>query len=183
MSVWGGLDLGGTKIQAAVVDSHGRVVGESRRPTPTSGGPAVVAGELGGGGGPPRGGGGSGGAAAEGLEGGRRCPCGRKGCLEAYAGRAAMEARARRSAKRGKHTQLFEIMEKRGRTRLTSGVWARALDHGDELALKIVERAVQALGTGVASAVDLLDVEAVGIGGGAGGRVGAGLAAPTPPRD
>ncbi len=29
-------------------------------------------------------------------EGGRRCPCGRRGCLEAYAGRAAMEARARR---------------------------------------------------------------------------------------
>src|SRR5205814_3622643 len=27
--------------------------------------------------------------------GGRRCPCGRRGCLEAYAGRGAMETRAR----------------------------------------------------------------------------------------
>jgi glucokinase len=39
----GGIDLGGTKIQAAVVDSHGQVRGEARRPTPTSGGPADVA--------------------------------------------------------------------------------------------------------------------------------------------
>ena len=31
---------------------------------------------------------------------GRRCGCGRKGCMEAYAGRASMEAAARRSARR-----------------------------------------------------------------------------------
>ena len=31
---------------------------------------------------------------------GARCPCGRRGCLEAYAGRGAMEARARRRARR-----------------------------------------------------------------------------------
>ena len=105
-------------------------------------------------------------------EDGRRCPCGRRGCMEAYAGRASMEARARRMAKRGKHTDLFEIMESRGRTRLTSGVWARALERGDEVAVKIVERAVKALGTGVASAVNLLDVEAVVIGGGLGVRLG-----------
>ena len=30
---------------------------------------------------------------------GARCPCGRRGCMEAYAGRAAMEARARRSTR------------------------------------------------------------------------------------
>ena len=54
--------------------------------------------------------------------------------MEAYAGRGAMEIRARRLHKRGRKTDLFKIMEKRGRTRLTSGVWARALDHGDELA-------------------------------------------------
>jgi glucokinase len=105
-------------------------------------------------------------------EGGRRCPCGRKGCLEAYAGRASMEARARRLHKRGRKTDLFEIMEKRGRTRLTSGVWARALERDDEVAVKIVSRAVEALGTGVASALNLLDVEAVVIGGGLGVRLG-----------
>ena len=64
-------------------------------------------------------------------EDGRRCPCGRRGCMEAYAGRAAMEARARREVRRGKHTMLFEIMEERGRNRLTSGMWERALHKGD----------------------------------------------------
>ena len=105
-------------------------------------------------------------------EDGRRCPCGRRGCLEAYAGRASMEARARRMAKRGHRTELFEIMEKRGRTRLTSGVWARALEREDEVAVKIVKRAIKALGTGVASAENLLDTEAVVIGGGLGVRLG-----------
>ena len=101
-------------------------------------------------------------------EDGRRCPCGRRGCMEAYAGRAAMEARARREKDHGKHTVLFEIMEERGRDRLTSGVWERALQKGDPLATRLMDRAVRALGTGMASAVNVLDVEAVVIGGGLG---------------
>ena len=39
----GGIDLGGTKIQTAVIDADGAVKGEARRPTPTDGGPADVA--------------------------------------------------------------------------------------------------------------------------------------------
>jgi len=39
----GGIDLGGTKIQAAVVDRDGEVRGDSRHPTPHEGGPADVA--------------------------------------------------------------------------------------------------------------------------------------------
>ena len=45
----------------------------------------------------------------------RKCPCGRHGCMEAYAGRGAMETRARELVKKGEQTDLFEIMEKRGR--------------------------------------------------------------------
>ena len=105
-------------------------------------------------------------------EGGRWCPCGRRGCMEAYAGRAAMEKRARRAVERGEHTVLFEIMEERGRDRLTSGVWERALRHDDPLATRLMDRAVRALGTGIASALNVLDVEAVVIGGGLGVRLG-----------
>ena len=105
-------------------------------------------------------------------QGGARCPCGRRGCLEAYAGRIAMEARARRRSDEGEKTVLFKIMEERGRPRLTSGVWSRALDRGDQVAHEIVDRAVTALGAGVASAMNLLDVEAVIIGGGLGVRLG-----------
>jgi glucokinase len=104
--------------------------------------------------------------------GGRRCPCGRRGCMEAYAGRGAMEARARRKVKKGAKTKLFKLMEKRGRTRLTSSVWWHALERKDKLAAALIEEAVEALGAGVASAVNLLDVEAVIIGGGLGVRFG-----------
>jgi glucokinase len=270
-----GLDLGGTKIEAIVVDRRNRVLGSARRHTPTSGGPDDVAAELGrgvveacaqagikpsalsgvgvgspgsvdpqtgavanarnlpgwqdsfpladtlslelgtpvrvgndvqvatdaefrlGAGKPYRsilgvfwgtgiGGGlildrrpwlGRGAAGEIGHTvvkvGGRRCPCGRRGCLEAYAGRGAMEARARKLAEKGKHTDLFRLMEERGRTRMTSSIWGRALQHGDKLATELINEAVQALGAGIASAVNLLDVEAVVIGGGLGVRFGA----------
>jgi len=104
--------------------------------------------------------------------GGARCPCGRKGCMEAYAGRLAMEQEARRRHKGGEKTKLFDIMRDRDRTSLTSGVWSRALDRGDDMAKELVQRAVEALGAGVASACNLLDVEAVIIGGGLGTRLG-----------
>ncbi|MEJ7892796.1 MAG: ROK family protein [Solirubrobacteraceae bacterium] len=104
---------------------------------------------------------------------GRRCPCGRRGCMEAYAGRAAMEARARHlhDDKRRK-TVLFDIMRERGRDRLTSGIWFRAADRGDGLAVELLEEAVGAIAAATASAVNLLDPEAVVIGGGLGIRFG-----------
>ncbi|MGA8744769.1 MAG: ROK family protein [Solirubrobacterales bacterium] len=270
----GGIDLGGTKIQTAVVDRGGKVLGESRRPTPTSGGPQDVAEAMAGalreaageagvksggldgvgvgspgdvdgatgvvtgarnlpgwegsfplaevlqkdlgadvrvgndvqvateaefhlgagrefhsligvfwgtgvGGGLVLGGNpwlGRGAAGEIGhmvvKRGGAKCPCGRKGCLEAYAGRAAMEAEARRQHEEGVKTDLFKLMRKHDRDRLTSGIWERALDHGDHLAEDLIHRAVEALGTGIASAVNLLDPDAVIIGGGLGVRFG-----------
>jgi glucokinase len=104
--------------------------------------------------------------------GGRRCGCGRHGCLEAYAGRASMEQKARGLVKDGEHTVLFEIMKKRNRPRLTSGVWQRALRQDDKLAKHLIGQAVEALGAGISSAVNVLDVEAVIIGGGLGTRLG-----------
>ena len=269
----GGIDLGGTKIQAAVVSGRGRVLGSARRQTPVEGGPPAVAAEMAGalrdaaseagvdsfsgvgvgspgvidtdagtvsnarnltdwiepyplaaelgsmldapvalgndvqvatdaefrlGAGKPYrsilgvfwgtgvGGGiildgkpwlGRGAAAEIGhivvKKNGARCGCGRDGCLEAYAGRGMMEAKARREHEDGRKTSLFKIMEKKGRTRLASGVWAKALEEGDELAIELVDRAVSYLGAGIGSAVNLLDVEAVVIGGGLGVRFGA----------
>jgi glucokinase len=104
--------------------------------------------------------------------GGARCTCGRRGCIEAYAGRAAMEKRARKAHKAGEKTVLFKIMNDKGHDRLTSSVWEKALEHRDPLARKLIDRAVKALGAGIASAVNLIDVEAVIIGGGLGVRFG-----------
>ena len=270
----GGIDLGGTKIQAVVVDGRWNVLGQSRRPTPTKGGPGDVAEQMaealreaaleagvrpselaGGGVGSPGdvneatgavsqarnlpgwdgtfqlgkwlakslgtpisvgndvqvatnaearlgagrhyksllgvfwgtgvGGGiilngepwlGRGAAGEIGhmvvKQNGARCTCGRRGCLEAYAGRAAMEIKAREEHEAGKHTDLFKIMKKHGHDRLTSGIWERALKAKDPLAEKLIDRAVAALGAGIASAINLIDVEAVIIGGGLGSRFG-----------
>ncbi|HWC08509.1 MAG TPA: ROK family protein [Solirubrobacterales bacterium] len=270
----GGIDLGGTKIQTAIVDAGGEVLGEARRPTPTDGGPAGVAEQMaealreaasaagvepaqleGVGVGSPGdadektgvvssaknlpdwegsfplaaalkealgtevrvgndvqvateaefhlgagrefesligvfwGTGVGGGLVLDGRpwlgrgaageighvvvkRGGAKCPCGRKGCMEAYAGRSAMEAEARREHEEGHKTDLFKLMEKHGKPRLTSGIWERAIDHGDQMATKLVDRAIEALGTGVASAVNLIDPEAIIIGGGLGIRFG-----------
>ena len=274
MARYGGIDLGGTKIQAVVVDSKWNVVGSSRRPTPTEGEPKDVAEQMsdalreaaldagarpselaGAGVGSPGdvnettgavsqarnlpgwdgtfklgpwltkslgtqvsvgndvgvateaeaklgagrpyssligvfwgtgvGGGiilngehwlGRGAAGEIGhmvvKKDGARCTCGRRGCMEAYAGRAAMEIQARKEHAKGAKTDLFKIMEKRGRDRLTSGIWARAIEANDPLAERLIDRAIEALGAGIASAVNLLDVEAVIIGGGLGVRFG-----------
>jgi glucokinase len=69
-------------------------------------------------------------------------------------------------------------MEKHEKPRLTSGIWERALDHEDKLTEELIERAVEALGTGIASAINLLDVEAVILGGGLGIRFGERLMGP-----
>jgi glucokinase len=272
MSSFGGIDLGGTKIQAAVVDARHKVLGAARRPTPTSGGPPDVAAEMekamrdaasqagvevaslagigvGSPGtvegqqvssarnlpgwegsfplagtlsaalGPPvklgndvavasaaefalgagrpfrsmlgvfwgtgvgggvildgkpwkgRGAGGEIGHMVVEID-GALCTCGRRGCMEAYAGRAAMEIHVQAKVEKGKKTDLFKLAKQHDRPRLTSGIWARALEHEDKLAEQTIERAVQALGAGIASAVNLLDVEAVIIGGGLGVRLG-----------
>jgi glucokinase len=104
--------------------------------------------------------------------GGAKCTCGRRGCMEAYAGRAAMEARARRRVEKGRKTDLFTLMKERRRTKLTSAVWWHAYERNDKLAIQLLDDAVRALGAGIASAVNLLDVEAVVIGGGLGVRFG-----------
>jgi glucokinase len=273
VATYGGIDLGGTKIQAVIVDDEHKALGSARRPTPTSGGPADVAEEMekalreaakdadvdpgslagigvgspgtieagdvtsarnlpgwegmfplastlergldckvevgndvqvatnaefalgagrpyssllgvfwgtgvGGGlilDGKPwtgRGGAGEIGHVVVRID-GARCTCGRRGCMEAYAGRAAMEAHARKlHEEKGHKTDLFELMEAHDRTRLTSGIWARALEKGDKLAEQMLDRAVVALGAGVASVVNVLDVESVVIGGGLGVRLG-----------
>jgi len=95
---------------------------------------------------------------------------GLNGTVEAYAGRKAMEQKARREVKKGRKTVLFKLMKKHDKAHLTSAIWQHALEQGDELAEDLLNRAVGALSAGIASAVNLLDPEAVVIGGGLGVR-------------
>ncbi len=101
--------------------------------------------------------------------GGRTCGCGGRGHLEAYAGRAVMERRARELEAKGRDTVLVELSRAR---RMTSGVFQRALAAGDPIAVELIDDAVAALGAAIASAVALLDLPLVVIGGGLADRLG-----------
>jgi glucokinase len=103
---------------------------------------------------------------------GRRCGCGGRGHLESYAGRASMQAKAERLVAQGEHTALFDLMAKHGRDRMTSGIIERALKHGDAMTQRLMDQAVWALGLALASAENLLDVEAIIVGGGLAERFG-----------
>lgn len=104
--------------------------------------------------------------------GGAVCPCGRRGCVEAYSGRRAMAHAAERAVAAGRSTILFDIQAEMGQERPTSAVFTEALARGDELAADLIDAAISALGTGIASAVNLLDVDAVVVGGGLSDRMG-----------
>lgn len=109
--------------------------------------------------------------------GGAMCTCGRRGCVEAYAGRRSMAATARSMMERaGRESRLFEIQDEEGKTRPTSKVWVKALDEGDELATKLFSEAVEAIGIGVASVANVLDLQRVVIGGGFAEKLGQSLA-------
>ena len=104
--------------------------------------------------------------------GGRRCGCGNRGCLEAYAGRLSMERTALRRVKKGKKTVLFDLMKRKDRPHLASGIFSDALAVNDKMALRLIDEAVWALGAGLGSVQNLLDLEAIIIGGGLGERLG-----------
>jgi glucokinase len=106
------------------------------------------------------------------MPGGRRCSDGKRGHLEAYAGRGRMEARARRQVSKGASTILFDVMRSKGRSRLSSGVFAKALRKKDRMATTLIDDAVWALGIALANAQNLLDLEAIIVGGGLGDRLG-----------
>ena len=106
------------------------------------------------------------------VRGGATCPCGRQGCVEAYAGRRAMELSARRAVESGRETVLFALADEHDRGRVTSGVVKAGLDADDELTHELVRDAILALGTGIASVVNLLDIDMVVIGGGLGDKLG-----------
>lgn len=103
---------------------------------------------------------------------GAQCGCGLRGCVEAYAGRASMERTVRLAAEAGRPTTMLDIAAGTGKQRLTAKVWAKALDDDDPLAVAVFGEAVAVVGAGIASAVNLLDLDRVVLGGGLTERFG-----------
>jgi glucokinase len=102
-------------------------------------------------------------------DGGRRCGCGGLGHLEAYAGRRMLEETARQLHAGGRETALVRIA---GDARMKSSVFEKALAEGDEVALELLGEAVDALGAALASAVAMVDLDVIVLGGGLAGRLG-----------
>jgi glucokinase len=107
---------------------------------------------------------------------GALCHCGRRGCVEAYAGRRSMADAVRRITEGGRDSALFDIQEEEGKPRPTSKVWKRAFEEDDDVALQMFDEAVEALGVGIGSIINVLDPELVVVGGGMAEKLGPGLA-------
>ena len=74
--------------------------------------------------------------------------------------------------KRGHKTDLFKIMKSATDPAAVGHLGAGPRARGSELATELIDRAIEALGAGIASAVNLLDVSNVVVGGGLGTRLG-----------
>lgn len=104
---------------------------------------------------------------------GRTCGCGREGCVEAYASKTAMEAIIREEMEKGRETEVFEIMDDKGKRKLTSSVIEAALDAEDPLMEEAIQNAQYYLGILTADLVNVLDPEVIVYGGGVVERLGA----------
>jgi len=101
--------------------------------------------------------------------GGRLCPCGSRGCLEAYASRTAITKAIMAEIHHGRISVLSkeaELQLKEGETIIRSGLLAIALNRGDELTTEIVTEAADYLGYGLASVMNFYNPECIIIGGG-----------------
>lgn len=92
-----------------------------------------------------------------------------RGELEDHAGRRMMEERVRRRQADGEESVLLELA---GEGRVKSSTWRKALDAGDALAADLIEAATEAMATAIASAIILVDLELVVLGGGMAERLG-----------
>lgn len=95
-------------------------------------------------------------------DGGRRCPCGNEGCLEAYASGTAIGVAARRRLDETEDpSSLRDVGDVDGKAVTTAAL------EGDELALDVLREAGYWLGVGLTGIVNILDPELVVVGGGA----------------
>ena len=95
---------------------------------------------------------------------GPQCGCGRRGCLEAYASRTAMEAWVRDEVKAGATTVLAQTAQPS--LRIGARTFRKAVAAGDQVAVTCVNRAATYLGFACANLILLLSPEMIVLGGG-----------------
>ena len=98
-------------------------------------------------------------------ENGRLCGCGRRGCLEALAGRLAISAEVAQSVFRGE-APFLAANGGADLKKLKSGLLARAIKAGDASVERIVRDAMHLMGRAIGGVVNLLAPDVVVLGGG-----------------
>ena len=99
-------------------------------------------------------------------EGGPKCGCGNRGCLEALASRTAMTKQLRNAIiKKGKKSIIKQLTDG-DLEQIRSGTLAKALRSKDKLTLKIFKETTKYLGVGIGSIVNFLNPEMIVLGGG-----------------
>ncbi len=96
-------------------------------------------------------------------DGGRRCPCGTHGCLEAYAAGRAVGEIAAQYLSEGRSSPALAAEPV-----IDGAAVTRAAREGDPLAMGVITDAGRWLGVGLASLVNALDPALILVGGGAG---------------
>jgi glucokinase len=99
------------------------------------------------------------------VAGGRLCPCGSRGCLEAYASRTAMTHAIAGEIKRGRPSVVKAELEA-GTGVLRSGHFADAIAAKDELVMQVVHEATEYLAYGLASIINFYNPQKIILGGG-----------------
>ncbi|QXF53430.1 ROK family protein [Francisella tularensis] len=82
--------------------------------------------------------------------------CGSQGCLEAYAGKVGIEKKIENLAKKNIHSTLIDLVMENG-GKLKSSHIKKALDDQDEIAMDILSEAMEYLGTGLGSALNMIN--------------------------
>ncbi|AIT10178.1 ROK family transcriptional regulator [Candidatus Francisella endociliophora] len=99
-------------------------------------------------------------------QGGAYCPgCGSQGCLEAYAGKVGIEKKIENLAKKRISSTLIDlVVENDGK--LKSSHIKKALEDNDEIAKDILSEAMEYLGAGLGSSLNMINPSMVILGGG-----------------
>jgi glucokinase len=90
---------------------------------------------------------------------GRACPCGLRGCLEAYTGGAALAARLAEEIAAGAHTSLAKRAG-----RVTAEHWVAAVREGDRYSRALADEYLDVLAQGLAIMILSLDLDRIALG-------------------
>lgn len=95
---------------------------------------------------------------------GKKCGCGKYGCLEAYASRTAIENNIHNAIEIGKQSCISDYIHQN--KKITSNVIKKCIERQDAVVLSALEEASDYLSLGLASIINLINPQCIILGGG-----------------